>query len=256
MIRERAGEASDQPFCSSSTGAKCARALLPLAAVLLTATFNAGIAAQTNAPPPAIPPATPGAAPAAPTNPPAKDNSAAASTAKKRKVFTDDDVPALRAKGGIANDDDAGTAMIYGTMGACDADCEQQVKDQIGVTEEQEGEWKLQMTAARREIGEDRQWRELYGRGQQAIKRACTLRTQMASVPLPSGNDYQSRLERAKEEQMFVESEKAATRQLQNVADGMSQYIQPFAGREPVRAVMMAVIGERLLNNCPDDDPH
>ncbi|MGA8073741.1 MAG: hypothetical protein WB995_09690, partial [Candidatus Acidiferrales bacterium] len=101
------------------------RVLLPLAGIFLAAALRSGIAAQSAAPPPPPAPAMP-VSPAEPTAiPPAvpAKQSAAQQTAnptkapKKHKVFTDDDVPALRAKGGLANDDDAGSAMIYGSTG-------------------------------------------------------------------------------------------------------------------------------------------
>jgi len=252
MTRERDGELRVNSW----------RAFLVLAGFFLVAAMSNSVAAQSTAPPAAPNPSAPATlAPAQDSGAPpanaqaAKGNSSGPATPKKHKVFTDDDVPALRAKGGIANDDDAGEAMIYGTMGACDAECEQEVKEQLGVTPEQEGEWKLQMTAARREIGEDRQWREIYGKGQQAMKWVCAVRTQEETVPAPSGNDYQSRLERAKQQKMFADAEQASVRQLQNVVAGMNQYIAPFSWREPVRAVMMRDIGERLVSGCPDTDP-
>jgi hypothetical protein len=193
-----------------------------------------------------LPPAT------AAKRPGAQESSNATNSPKKHKVFTDDDIAALRARSGMVNDDDGGSAKIYGTMGACDADCEQEVKDKLGVAPEEEGEWKLQMTAARREIGEDRQWRELYWKGQQAIKSACVLRGQEASVPEPGGNDFQSQLERARQRKMFDDAEDVSALQMQAVVTGMNQYIQQFSGREAVRAVMMWVIGERLLSKCPE----
>jgi len=234
------------------------RLLLPLAGIFLAAALRSGIAAQSVAPPPApaVPasPAEPAAVPpAAPGKQPAAQQTANPTKApKKHKVFTDDDVPALRAKGGLANDDDAGSAMIYGSTGNCDADCEQKIKQIVGITPEQEGEWKLQITAARREVGEDHQWRELYWKGQQTMHNFCALQTQMENVPEPSGDDYQSRLERAKQQKMFEDAERSVGQQVQNVLAGMNQYIQQFSNREPVRAAMMGVTAEKLFNTCPD----
>jgi hypothetical protein len=247
VIRERAGVRS-LTVC---------RAILPLAAILLSAGLVGGVAAQSSAQPPtaqnAAAHASPPPAAASSTSASVQENSNAAKPPKKRKVFTDDDLAALHAKGGIA-DDGAGSVMIYGTLGACDLECEQEVKNEMQVTPEQEGEWKLQMTAARREIGEDRQWRELYGKGQQVLKWVCTLHDQEINVPLPSGNDYQSRLERARQQKMFEEQELASERQMQNLQFGMSQYIQQISASEPVRAVMMDVIARRLFDRCPQVD--
>jgi len=234
------------------------RLLLPLAGIFLAAALRSGIAAQSVAPPPApaVPasPAEPAAVPpAAPGKQPAAQQTANPTKApKKHKVFTDDDVPALRAKGGLANDDDAGSAMIYGSTGICDADCEQKIKQIVGIASEQEGEWKLQLTAARREVGEDHQWRELYWKGQQTMHNFCALQTQMENVPEPSGDDYQSRLERGKQRKMFEDAERSVGQQVQNVLAGMNQYIQQFSNREPVRAAFMGVTAEHLFRTCPD----
>jgi hypothetical protein len=234
------------------------RVLLPLAAIFLAAALRSGIAAQSVAPPPApAVPASPSEPAAVPPAVPAKQP-AAQQTAnptkvlKKHKVFTDDDVPALRAKGGLANDDDAGSAMIYGSTGNCDADCEQKIKEIVGIAPEQEGEWKLQLTAARREVGEDHQWRELYWKGQQTMRNFCGLQTQMENVPEPSGNDYQSRLERARQQKMFADAERSVGQQIQNVLAQINQYIQQFSSREPVRAAYMGVTAEHLFKTCPD----
>ncbi len=222
------------------------RVLVPLAGILLAAALRTGIAAQSAAPPPAP------AVPASPAEPAAQQTVNPAKAPKKHKVFTDDDVPTLRAKGGLANDDDAGSAMIYGSTGNCDADCEQKIKQIVGIAPEQEGEWKLQLTAARREVGEDHQWRELYWKGQQAMHNFCALQTQMENVPEPSGNDYQSRLERARQQKMFEDAERSVGQQIQNVLAEINQYIRPFSHSEPVRAAYMGVTAEHLFRTCPD----
>lgn len=235
------------------------RAIFALAGFFLAGAIGNGVAAQTVAPitaPAAMParPASPIAVlPATPEKQPAaQENSNGTKVPKKKKVFTDDDVYALRAKGGLANDDDAGAAMIYGAMGACDADCEEEIKEKLEITPEQEGEWKLQLTAARREIGEDRIWREIYSKGQQTMRTVCGLRAQIQNAVVPSGNDYQSRLERAKQQKMFEDDETAMGQQMSNAIAAMNQHIAQFSAREPVRATMMAAIGERLFNDCPD----
>lgn len=252
-----------------------ARMSLVLAGILLSGAMSNGAAAQAVEPPgsqpaaagPAVTPASAPAAvagpsaaaavavPAAAAKPPlAQENSDTKKAVKKHKVFTDDEVYALRYKGGLANDDDTGSAMIYGSMGACDTDCEQEVKEKLGVTAAQEGEWKLQMTAARREIGEDHRWRELYGRGQQTMKNVCGLRAQIQNAPVPSGDDYQSRLERARQQKMFEDEETAMGQSMENIIAAVNQHLEQFSSREPARAVMMAVIAERLFDSCPETD--
>lgn len=232
------------------------RALLPFAGVVAFAALQTGIAAQTpdhnqNPAPPAAPAAAP-ATPAAPTAKPAAPSEPQSAKPKARHVFTDDDVPALRAQGGIANDDGPGSKMIYGAVGPCDANCEELIKQRLDVSEEEEGQWKLQLTAARRQLGEDRQWRELYWKGQQTMNFVCNLRRQEELVLLPTGNDFQSRLERAKQLKSFQEQEDSSRRQLQNNVAGIEHYAQQYYAREPVRAMMMAVIAEKLLNDCPE----
>ena len=237
------------------------RASFAVAGFMFAGALGSGVGAQSVAPAPAPAPAAMPASAATPiAAPPAtstkqgggQDNSGTTKTAKKRKVFTDDDVFALRAKGGLANDDDGGSAMIYGAIGACDAECEQEIKVKLGISPAQEGEWKLQLTAARREIGEDHAWRELYAKGQQTMRTVCGLRAQIENASVPSGDDYQSRLERAKQQKMFEDEEVAMGQQMANSIAAMNQHILQFSAREPVRATMMAAIGERLFNDCPD----
>ena len=249
----------DQPLAGASK-MNSRRVIFAVGGLFLAGAFGGGVAAQSVAPIPAAVPAAVPASPAPVAVPPAtpakpsvaQENPNATKTAKKHKVFTDDDVFALRAKGGLANDDDAGSAMIYGAIGACDADCEQEIKAKLEITPEQEGEWKLQLTAARREIGEDRPWRELYAKGQQTMRTVCALRVQIENASAPSGNDYQSRLERAKQQKMFEDEATAMGQQMSNSIAAMNQHIVQFSAREPVRATMMAAIGERLFNSCPD----
>jgi hypothetical protein len=246
----------DQPLGGASQVISW-RAIFAVAGFFLTGAFGVGVAAQAVAPipppAPAVMPASAAVAPATPAKQPAaQENPGATKPAKKHKVFTDDDVFALRAKGGLANDDDAGSAMIYGAIGACDADCEQEIKEKLDITPEQEGEWKLQLTAARREIGEDRVWRDIYAHGQQIMHNVCNLRAQIQNVAVPSGNDYQSGLERAKQQKMFEDEATAMGQQMSNSIAAMNQHIVQFSAREPVRATMMAAIGERVFNDCPD----
>jgi len=41
---------------------------------------------------------------------------------------------------------------------------------------------------------------------------------------------------------------------MSNSIAAMNQHIVQFSAREPVRATMMAAIGERLFNDCPDGE--
>jgi hypothetical protein len=235
------------------------RAIFAVAGFFLVGALGRGVAAQAMAPIPA--PAAMPASPAAPVavapvtaakQPAAQENASATKAPKKKKVFTDDDVSALRAKNHLANDEDGGSTTIYGAMGACDADCEEEIKQKVDITPGQEGEWKLQLTAARREIGEDRIWRDIYAKGQQTMRTVCNLRVQIQNAVVPSGNDYQSQLERAKQQKMFEDEETAMGQQMANSVAAMNQHITQFSASEPVRATMMAAIGERLFNDCPD----
>ncbi len=237
------------------------RAIFAMAGFFLAGALSGGVAGQSVAPiSPPVPAAMPASAAAPIAVPPAtpakqaasQENSSAPKAPKKRKVFTDDDVSALRAKSHLANDEDGGSATIYGAMGACDADCEAEVKEKLGITPDQEGEWKLQLTAARREIGEDHAWAALYAKGQQTMHTVCALRTQIANAVVPSGNDYQSQLERAKVQKMFEDEEVTMGQQMTNAIAAMNQHITGFTASEPVRATMMAAIGERLFNDCGD----
>ena len=246
MIRER-GEAG-------TGGINSRRAIFAVAGFFLAGALSGGVPAQSVAPFPAPAPAMPASPAAAPAKPAgAQDNPGAAKAPKKKKVFTDDDVSALRAKSHLADDGDGASAAIYGATGACDADCVAEIKEKLGITPEQEGEWKMQLTAARREIGEDHAWAALYAKGQQTMRSVCVLRTQIANAAVPSGNDYQSQLERAKQQKMFDDEATAMGQQIANSVGAMNEHITPLAASEPVRATMMAAIAARLFNGCPDD---
>lgn len=82
----------------------------------------------------------------------------------------------------------------------------------------------------------------------------CVLRTQIENAAVPSGNDYQSRVERAKVQKMFADEEEGMGQRMANDVAAMNQHIAPFSASEPVRATMMAAIGERVFNDCPDGE--
>ncbi len=105
----------------------------------------------------------------APANPPSQKSAESASPSKSteavsaaptpraHKVITNDDIEAAHVRPRPGEP----TGPVTGT-GQCDEDCAQQVRDWMGYQSWQDGEWHLQIEAARIKLAADSDWQGAY----------------------------------------------------------------------------------------------
>lgn len=182
------------------------------------------------------------------------DTSAAPATpaqVKKPKVITNDDINADRAR---HNDGFAGgatdTHAIPGT-GVCDDECADQAREMAGFGPEQDGEWRFALAAARRSLAADAAWPGAYATLARAVKTYCTFQAQLQATAVPTGNDYGSRVERAKRQQYVDDMSRVLSQSVNNAnaqIDRMAQ--QADENEEPARGAIVRVLAQRVNESC------
>jgi hypothetical protein len=167
---------------------------------------------------------------------------------KAHKVITNDDIDAARAR----PEKYTVTEPVTGT-GTCDEDCALQVRQTMGYGPSQEGEWQIQIAAARYKLSNDTDWQRAYAEGGRRTKDYCNFQYQQEAAVLPSGNDFYARVDRAKRQQ-YVESMGRVLRQSMDGARvQMSRLMEAVQPVEPVRAAVMNVLAYRVLSTCNGD---
>jgi hypothetical protein len=179
----------------------------------------------------------------------ADGGAAPAQPPKKRKVITNDDLNADRGRqdGDVAAGEKAVHA-ISGT-GICDEECAEQARQIAGIGPEQEGEWQIQLAAARRNLSADTQWPGAYVDLSRAVKIYCTFVRQQRAAPLPSGSDYMSQVERARRQKDAEDMKRALGQRVANAEGEINRLVQQ-ASDEPVRAAIMSALASRLDDSC------
>lgn len=169
---------------------------------------------------------------------------------KKPHVITNDDIKADRAR---HNDGFAGGRDLRASPanGDCDDECADEARRMAGFDEDQDGEWRFALTAARRNLATDRAWPGAYATLSRAVKTYCTFQQQVQQAAVPTGNDYSSRVERAKQEK-YVED---MTRVLRQSVDNANAQIGRMAqqaddAEEPARGAIMRVLAQRVIDSC------
>lgn len=171
--------------------------------------------------------------------------------AQQHKVITTDDLEGLHSKerkyplakySGKASSDPA----------LCDADCAAEAREEAEMGPEREGDWQAQFSAAKHYLSGDVNWRYAYMNGLQKAQMYCTFQGQLRKAPPPSGNDYQSRVERAKREQYEEDMDHTLSVGLQGVSTQMNNMIAEAQKTDPVRAAIMSVLARRIFNQCGD----
>lgn len=201
-----------------------------------------------------------GNAPAAPADtpkssgekqtPPA-ENFAPAKPAKPRKVITNEDIDAAHARDASKiGKDGKFAAPIFGSA-LCNDECAQTAHDELGFQPEQEGEWQMQLAAARRALAADSAWLRAYGNASQKEKMYCDFVTQEQNTILPEGNDYWARVDRAKHQQYAENMGRTLSQGVQGAANQINQLIEGVRPVDPVRASIMGVISYQIFNSCP-----
>lgn len=177
------------------------------------------------------------------------DDSAAQKPAKPRKVITNDDIDAAHRRaaaksGGAPND-------LIPQGGLCDDGCAYEARELLGIGPEREGEWQMQLAAARRNLAGDARWRQANFELTQAVQLYCTYARQQRKAALPTGNDWNSRVERAERQQYADNMGRTLSQKLSNATAGMNRVVEETQDVEPVRAAMMRVLASRLVDSCP-----
>ena len=169
---------------------------------------------------------------------------------KKPRVITNDDIKAdrIRHNDGFVGGRDLRESPANGD---CDDECADQAREMAGFDADQEGDWRFALAAARRNLATDRAWPGAYATLAQAVKTYCTYQQQVQQAAVPTGNDYSSRVERAKREK-YVED---MTRVLRQNIDNANAQIERMAQQaddtdEPVRGAIMRVLAQRVIDSC------
>ncbi|HYL45450.1 MAG TPA: hypothetical protein VEU52_00340 [Candidatus Limnocylindrales bacterium] len=182
---------------------------------------------------------------------PPAENSAPAKAAKPRKVITNEDIDAAHARDASKiGENGKYAAPIFGSA-VCDDECAHQAHDQLGFEPEQEGEWQMQLAAARRNLAADSGWLRAYGNASQKEKMYCDFVTQEQNTILPEGNDYWARVDRAKHEKYVEDMGRTLSQGVQSASNQINQLIEGVRPVDPVRATIMGVISYQVFNSCP-----
>lgn len=177
------------------------------------------------------------------------DDSEAQKPAKARKVITNDDIDAAHGRGVTRTGGRPNDLIPQG--GICDDECAHEAREQLGIGAEREGEWQMQLAAARRNLAADARWRQANSELTQAVQLFCTYATQQRKAALPTGNDWNSRVERAERQQYADNMGRTLSQKLSNATASMNRVVGETEQAEPARAAMMRVLSSRLLNSCP-----
>lgn len=138
----------------------------------------------------------------------------------------------------------------------CDAECSAEARNEIGMGLSQEGEWQAQLTTAKHNLAADAEWRNAYADGLRKVQTYCTFLNQQRKAPPPSGNDFQSQFERAKQDQYISDMDHTLSVGVQSVRANMNRMIDEAQQTEPVRAAIMRVLAQRIFDQCAgSDDP-
>jgi hypothetical protein len=164
--------------------------------------------------------------------------------AKKPRVITTEDFKSGRYAGTGGRDRD-----IPG-VGECDDECADQARELTEFGPDQDGDWAIALTTARRNLAQDPAWPAAIATLRQAVRTYCTYQSQLQATAVPSGDDYNSRVERARIEQAAADTERA----LANNVNNANARIDQMAGRvdedEPARAAIMRVLAQRVNDSC------
>jgi len=189
------------------------------------------------------PPANPAPAVASPA-PATSASQKPAAPAKPKHVITNEDLEPHSANG--AKDDKfiAGD----GSLLACDSSCEQAARSELGYDSDNDAEWRVQIVQARRDLIEDTPWRGLLSQAVQKSNYYCNFLLQDSQQTAPSGNDYNSRQQRARNSNYFENMDRTLRQGLESLMNRMQEHIQEVRVLSPARAAMMNAQATRILD--------
>ena len=207
--------------------------------------------AQSTAPAAKAPPASPGTttwskAPQKKKEVPARTN--LRKLAAEHKVITTEDLETPQA--GKNYHLKAVSESPSPDAARCDAECASEAREISGFGIDRLGEWDVQFIAAKQWLASSAEWRRAYFEALQKTRMYCTFQGQQDKARPPTGNDYRSRYERARQEQYEDNMNRTLSIGVQNAAAQISRLIDDADEREPVRAAVMRVLAGRIFNQC------
>jgi hypothetical protein len=202
--------------------------------------------AQSSSAPPNPAPAPSSSQPVSPKKSPEKKPSAT-TPAKPPKVITND---APEFQHSIRTHSSGEIAPHSGRtyLLSCDLDCERQAKDLLAYGPDQEADWQMQLVSARAALARDGAWREKLWHVIQQSDLYCNFLNQQSHLILPTSSDFNSRVERARQQQSSQEMERSLQQSLGAAVGQARGHIQELSDLFPVRAAMMQVQLSRLEN--------
>jgi hypothetical protein len=195
---------------------------------------------QTSADPPPANPAPAVASPAPATGASQKP----AAPAKPKHVITNEDLEPHSANGAK----DGNFIPGEGSLLTCDSACEQAARAELGYDSDNEAEWRVQVVRARRDLLEDNAWRGLLSQAVQQTKYYCNFLLQESQQTAPSGNDYNSRAQQARNANYFENMGRTLRQGLESLTNRMQEHIQEVRVLSPARAAMMNAQATRILD--------
>lgn len=158
----------------------------------------------------------------------------------QKKVITDDDLTQTIVAG------DKGTEADNDPY--CDADCRDELRDEMGVAPEHELEFRNQLTLAEHEIAADSQWTSASHKASDAAQTYCTLETQKAELFSKGKSDLNNQLN------YFFTQREGKLRNDERAAEGELQHrIQEVGRLDSLKAaVMQQEWNAQLRRACPD----
>ncbi|HEV2422893.1 MAG TPA: hypothetical protein VGS59_14370 [Candidatus Acidoferrales bacterium] len=172
--------------------------------------------------------------------------------AQDHKVITTDDLERLHSEEKKQHEFTKAGGKVSSDHASCDEDCADEARAEAGMGPDREGEWQAQLSAALHYLSGDATWRYAYSNGLQKAQMYCSLQEQLRKAPPPSGNDYRSRVERAKQEQYAHDMNHTLSVGLQGTSTQMNALIGDAQKTDPVRAAVMSVLARRIFNQCAD----
>jgi hypothetical protein len=165
--------------------------------------------------------------------------------AKSHKVITNDDPEfqhTIRPRSSGDNTPQRGRNFLL----SCDLDCERQAKDLLAYGPDREADWQMQVVGARSALAKDDAWRGMLWHVIQQSELYCNFLNQQSHLLAPTGTDFNSRVERARQEQSSREMAHSLQQSLDAALGVARGHIQELSDLFPVRAAMMQVQLSRI----------
>jgi len=130
----------------------------------------------------------------------------------------------------------------------CDTSCEQAARSELGYDSDNEAEWRVQIGRARRDLLEDTTWRGMLSQAIQQSNYYCNFLLQQTQQTAPSGNDYNSQVQRARNANYFENMDRTLKQGLQSTMNRMQEHMKEVQVLSPVRAAMMSAQTTRIFD--------